>query len=61
MARTIILDSFPLSCVGKNQSRPPTVTDHCRQWVIDCVAAGNTVRVPAIVYYETLRTRAIKR
>jgi hypothetical protein len=55
MARIIILDSFPLSTVGKLRSTPPTVTDYCRQWVMDCIAAGNSVRVPAIVYYETLR------
>lgn len=55
MLRTIIWDSFPLSCVGKSKSESPTVTDNCRQWVLDCVAAGNPVLVPAIAYYETLR------
>lgn len=55
MARIIVLDSFPLSTIGKNRSTPPSVTDHCRQWVMNCIAAGNPVRVPAIVYYETLR------
>ena len=55
MPRVIVLDSFPLSCVGKSQGNPPTITDHCRQWVFDCIAAGNIVRVPAIIYYETLR------
>lgn len=55
MAKTIILDSFPLSCMGKMHSDPATVTDNCRQWVIECIAAGNLVHVPAIVYYETLR------
>jgi predicted nucleic acid-binding protein len=55
MPRTIVLDSFPLSCLGKSRGSPPTVTDHCRQWAADCIAAGNPVRVPAITYYETLR------
>ena len=55
MPRIIILDSFPLSCIGKNRSTPPSLTDHCRQWVMDCIAAGHRVYVPAIVYYETLR------
>ena len=55
MLRIIVLDSFPLSTIGKNRSIPPTVTDHCRQWIMDCIAAGNLVRVPAIIYYETLR------
>jgi predicted nucleic acid-binding protein len=55
MPRLIVLDSFPLSCVGKNNSNPPTLTDQCREWVINCVSAGNPVRVPAIIYYETLR------
>ena len=55
MPRVIVLDSFPLSCVGKSKSEPPTLTDQCREWIIDCVVAGNVVRVPAIIYYETLR------
>lgn len=55
MARVIVLDSFPLSTIGKNKSNPPTVTDHCREWIMKCIAAGNLVRVPAIIYYETLR------
>lgn len=68
MPRVLLLDSFPLSCLGK--STPPSLTetagtelslsklsltDQCRQWVIDCLAAGHRVCVPAIVYYETLR------
>lgn len=55
MPRIIVLDSFPLSAIGKNRSTPPSVTDHCRQWIMNCIAAGNHVRVPAIVYYETIR------
>ncbi len=55
MPRIIVLDSFPLSCIGKNRSTPPSLTDYCRQWVMDCIAAGHRVYVPAITYYETLR------
>lgn len=55
MPRIIILDSFPLSCSGKNKGIPPTITDQCRQWLMDCISAGNLVHVPAIIYYETLR------
>ena len=55
MRRIIVLDSFPLSCVGKSSGTPPSVTDKCRQWISECIASGNSIRVPAIVYYETLR------
>lgn len=55
MKRVIVLDSFPLSCVGKQQGRSSTLTDRCRNWVIDAIRAGYSVRVPAIVYYEVLR------
>ena len=55
MVRTIILDSSPLSSIAKSASTPPSVTDQCRQWIISCLAAGHSVRVPAIAYYETLR------
>ena len=55
MARVIVLDSFPLSTIGKSRASSPTITDHCRQWVMNCVAAGNSICVPAITYYETLR------
>ena len=55
MGRIIVLDSFPLSCMGKLKSDPATVTDHCREWVMRCIAADNWVLVPAVAYYETLR------
>jgi len=58
MPRVIILDTFPLSSTAKRE--PPQGTSHttsdiCRQWVQDCVRAGNRVLAPAITYYETLR------
>lgn len=59
MPRIIVLDSFPLSCMGKGTSATPSATpslsDRCRQWVIECAEAGHRVCVPAIAYYETLR------
>lgn len=55
MPRVLVLDSFPLSCVGKRQSATRTATDLCRDWVLACLRAGHRVHVPAICYYETLR------
>jgi predicted nucleic acid-binding protein len=55
MARAIILDSFPLSCMGKSKEKIPTETDFCREWVFSCAASGNKIYVPEICYYETLR------
>ena len=57
MPRIIVLDSFPLSCMGKSTSTSatPSLTDRCRHWVIECASAGHRVCVPAIAYYETLR------
>ncbi len=49
------MDSFPLSTVGKRSSNPPSVTDLCRKWIGNCLGSGFQIRVPAIVYYETLR------
>ena len=58
MPRVIILDTFPLSSAAKRE--PPagtsgTTSDDCRQWLQDCIRAGNRVLAPAITYYETLR------
>ena len=56
MQRILILDSFPLSCMGKASTAvPPTLTDQCREWVRQAVRMGYPVLVPAIVYYEVLR------
>lgn len=55
MPRTIVLDSFPLSCAGKGRSAAPSMTESCRDWLRDCVLSGNSILVPAIAYYETLR------
>jgi hypothetical protein len=55
MARSIILDTFPLSCVGKPKESTQGEADFCREWVFACVLAGNLIYVPEICYYETLR------
>lgn len=55
MARAIVLDSFPLSCMGKRRSSPASLADQCQQGVIDCIVAGHLIYAPAIAYYETLR------
>lgn len=51
----IVLDTFPASSVAKRPGKTPTLSDRCRQWVEDCEAAGHTVLVPAISYYEAVR------
>jgi len=52
----IVLDTFPASSVCKRPGKSQlTVSDHCRQWIEDCEAAGHQVLVPAISYYEVLR------
>ncbi len=55
MRRTLILDSFPLSCMGKLPDDSAQLTERCRIWVMSCAAMGNRIVVPAIIYYETLR------
>lgn len=58
MPRVIVLDTFPLSSTAKQGSpdgMPATTLDLCRQWVLDCVGAGNRVVAPAIGYFEVLR------
>ena len=52
----IVLDSFPASNVSKEiNKKKPGVSDLCHQWINDCEAAGHSILVPAIVYYEVLR------
>ena len=51
----IILDSFPASSVAKLPGKATTLSDNCRQWVEKCEAAGHTLLVPAVCYYEVLR------
>lgn len=55
MPRVLVLDSFPLSCMGKIQGTTAGLTDRCHNWVLQCLAQNHRVYVPAIVYYETLR------
>src|SRR5579872_4456408 len=51
----IVLDTFPTGSVAKRPSRKPTLSDQCHEWVDACEAAGHTILVPAIAYYEALR------
>ena len=51
----IVLDTFPTSSVAKRPGKKPTLTDQCHRWINDCEAAGHTILVPAIAYYEALR------
>lgn len=51
----LLLDTFPTSSVAKRPGKTPTLSDQCREWVEGCEAAGHTVLVPAIAYYEVLR------
>lgn len=58
MPNIIILDSYPLSNAAMPFARPntvPTPSERCRQWIADWEAAGTTILVPAIAYYEELR------
>lgn len=55
MPRSIILDTFPVSCIGKPRQDTQKTTDICRDWVFACVQAGNPVYIPEIAYYEALR------
>jgi predicted nucleic acid-binding protein len=52
---TIVLDTFVAGCSAKVPGRTPTVSDSCRDWIDQCEAAGHTIFVPAVVYYEALR------
>ncbi|MGC4044248.1 MAG: hypothetical protein QM758_10655 [Armatimonas sp.] len=55
MPRSIILDTFPVSCIGKPKQDTQKTTDICRDWVFACIQAGNSVYIPEIAYYESLR------
>jgi hypothetical protein len=55
MAITIILDTFPVSCISKPRKATIKETDICRDWIFDCVGEGNPIYIPEICYYETLR------
>lgn len=59
MARVLILDSGPLSnCVvslGTGPASQWTESQRCHHWLRNSEAAGVTIFVPAIAYYEVLR------
>lgn len=58
MPSVIILDTGPLSCCVVSpvlSGRSPSLSQECRQWVVECEQQGSLVLVPAIAFYETLR------
>lgn len=58
MPRTIVLDTFPLSSIGKREPLPgvvATLSEECHQWIKSCLQAGNEIIVPSLAYYEAMR------
>lgn len=58
MARIIVLDTFPLSSMGRRlppAGTPRTEGEKCHEWIRACIAAGHQVVAPAVCYYEVLR------
>ncbi|MGA2725057.1 MAG: nuclease [Bryobacteraceae bacterium] len=53
MSRYLLLDSGPLGIVTQPRISAEVVT--MNHWLIDCLSNGDTVLVPAIVYYEIRR------
>ena len=51
--RVIYLDSGPVGLMTRG--RNVAISDECRQWAVDCVAAGQRVVVPEIIDYEVRR------
>jgi predicted nucleic acid-binding protein len=51
----IFLDTFLVSSLSKKESHPPTLSDTCRQWILECESNGHIVVIPGICYYECLR------
>ncbi len=54
----IVLDAYPLGNAAvppASPGAPPTSSQECRQWMIDCERAGSVLLVPAIAYYEEVR------
>lgn len=53
MARTIVLDTSPLSTVTKRLG--VAEADACRAWIAACRQAGHPILAPAVAYYEVAR------
>jgi hypothetical protein len=49
----LLLDSGPLGLVTQPRLSPEVVA--VNRWLIDCLASGDAVLVPAIIYYELRR------
>ncbi len=58
MPYVIVLDTGPLSnavVALAKQDTIPTMSQRCRQWILEQEERGAILLVPAICYYETLR------
>ena len=53
MSRYLLLDSGPLGLVTQPRLSPEVVA--LNHWLIDCLSSGDSVLVPAIIYYELRR------
>lgn len=53
MSRYLLLDSGPLGLV--TQPRISSEVLAINHWLLDCLSLGDTVLVPAIIYYEVRR------
>jgi len=53
VSRYLLLDSGPLGIVTQPRISPEVVA--MNRWLVDCLSSGDTVLVPAIVYYEIRR------
>jgi predicted nucleic acid-binding protein len=55
MPKNIFLDTFPTSCTGKAKQDLASETEQCKEWIRECIKAGNKIYVPEISYYEAVR------
>jgi predicted nucleic acid-binding protein len=53
VSRYLLLDSGPLGLVTQPRLSPEVVA--LNHWLIDCLSSGDSVLVPAIIYYELRR------
>lgn len=63
MPDVIILDTGPLSnCVVHVARRQQTssISQQCRQWIDDCEHSGRRILIPAVAYYEVLRSLELR-
>ena len=53
MSRYLFLDSGPLGLVTQPKISAEVLA--INRWLLDCLSIGDTVLVPAIIYYEVRR------